>query len=62
MRLTVYSDRAVVEGRNFYTGEWLSNYVYTVSLKNAQAVSNGENMPAMLPETPVVTDDENEAA
>ena len=61
MRLTVYSDRAVVEGRNFYTGEWLSNYTYEVSLKNAQAVSNGENMPAMLPETPVLPGDDEAA-
>ncbi|MBQ6264091.1 MAG: metallophosphoesterase [Clostridia bacterium] len=61
MRLTVYSDKAVVEGRNFYTGEWLDNYVYEVSLKNAQAAVNFEDMPAMLPETPVLPGDEEAA-
>ena len=61
MRLTVYSDKAVVEGRNFYTGEWLDNYVYEVSLKNAQTAVTVEDMPAMLPETPVLPGDEEAA-
>ncbi|MBR6005138.1 MAG: metallophosphoesterase [Clostridia bacterium] len=61
MRLTVYSDKAVVEGRNFYTGEWLDNYVYEVSLKNAQAAAPLEDMPAMLPETPALPGDEEAA-
>ncbi len=68
MRLTVYSDKAVVEGRNFYTGDWLDSYVYELSLNNASAAVPVDEMPALLPDTPEAfetteyTDDEFTAA
>ncbi len=62
MRLTVYSDKAVIEGRDFTTGEWLDRYVYEVSLNNARIPAD-EPMPALLPEIPPETpDEENYAA
>lgn len=41
MRLTVYSDKAVIEGRNYLTGEWLDSYIYETELKNASPASPG---------------------
>ncbi len=51
MRLTVYGNKAVIEGRNFSTGEWLDRYVYEVSLNNA-APAVSEPLPAVLPASP----------
>ncbi len=63
MRLTVYGDKAVVEGRNYYTGEWLDNYVYEVSLKGASPVSAAPELPdAAQPESPALPEDEKTAA
>ncbi|MBQ4243367.1 MAG: metallophosphoesterase [Clostridia bacterium] len=62
MRLTVYGDKAIVEGRNFYTGEWLDNYVYEVSLNNAKPASQGGGLPAILPDAPVLPGDDRDQA
>ena len=61
MRLTVYSDKAIVEGRDYYTGEWLTNYVYEISLRNVSAVTSPDSMPALVPDAPVLNDEENAA-
>lgn len=61
MRLTVYSDKAVIEGRNYSTGEWLDRYVYEVSLRNAAAAVS-EPLPAILPATPSEAGDSRENA
>lgn len=50
MRLTVYSDKAIIEGKDFYNNQWLNNYVYEVGLKDAKAAVNIDNLPAMLPD------------
>lgn len=52
MRLTVYSDKAVIEGRSFYNDQWLDNYVYEISLKDAKPAVSIESMPAALPAEP----------
>ena len=41
MRLSVYKDRVIIEGRNFETGEWLTRYVYDVPL-SVEPVIPGE--------------------
>lgn len=61
MRLTVYGDKAVIEGRDFYNGEWLDNYVYEVGLKDAQPAANLDNIPAVLPDEPALPGDEEAA-
>ncbi len=49
MRLSVYKDRVIIEGRNFETGEWLTRYVYDVPL-SVEPVIPGE-IPATETDT-----------
>ena len=60
MRLTVYRDKAVIEGRSFYSGEWFDNYVYEVSLKDAKPAEIIEVIPDLPPEDPeqLLSDDD----
>lgn len=61
MRLTVYGDKAVIEGRNFTTGEWLDRYVYEVGLKDAKSAIT-EPLPAILPATASEADKKEDVA
>lgn len=61
MRLTVYSDKAVIEGRSFYNDQWLDNYVYEVSLKDAQPAAGAGDLPEALPPEPAPLRDEKAA-
>ena len=41
MRMSVYKDRVIIEGRNYESGEWLTRYVYDVPL-SVEPVIPGE--------------------
>ena len=49
MRMSVYKDRVIIEGRNYESGEWLTRYVYDVPL-SVEPVIPGE-LPGPATET-----------